>query len=132
VIALLLWLAVSISGIASWGDFNGHVVTRYPRGTPIRVCGPLDCWSGASWGYGPDPRTNRIADLDREVFRRICGDPSMGLCRVTLTARLGALSTPPPTSSEGRGTSAPSRTGHARWLQASSTRSPLRLARIAL
>jgi hypothetical protein len=76
----------SVTGIASWGYFEGHVVTRYPRGTLIRVCGPLTCWRGRSWGYGPDPRTKRIADLDRSVFARLCGPPSRGLCRVTLTA----------------------------------------------
>ena len=75
----------SVAGIASWGWFGGHVVTRLPRGTRITVCGELGCWSGKSWGYGPAKRTGRIVDLDREVFRDLCGAPSKGLCEVTLT-----------------------------------------------
>ena len=72
-------------GIASWGDFGGHVVTRLPRGTRIAVVGPLGTWHGRSWGYGPAAYTGRIVDLDREVFRDICGDPViLGLCTVKL------------------------------------------------
>ena len=78
---------VSVSGIASWGDGWTGVVTRFPRGTPIRVCGPLGCWSGRSVGYGPAVWTGRIADLSRAVFSEICGDPAMGLCRVVLWDR---------------------------------------------
>jgi hypothetical protein len=74
----------SIRGIASWGPFSGHVVTRLPRGTPIVVTGPLGTWRGLSWGYGPQARTGRIADLDRGVFAAICGPPSRGICTVTL------------------------------------------------
>lgn len=74
----------SLTGIASWGYFSGHVVTRLPRGTPITVTGPLGSWSGKSWGYGPAKWTGRIVDADREVFRLLCGDPSKGLCTVTL------------------------------------------------
>jgi hypothetical protein len=73
-----------ISGIASWGDFGGHVVTRLPRGTSIFVAGPQGGWTGTSWGYGPAKSTGRIVDLDRQVFAAICGSPSKGLCRVTL------------------------------------------------
>lgn len=77
---------IVVVGIASWGDFGGHVVTRLPRGTSILVTGPLGAWTGSSWGYGPDPDIfpERIVDLDREVFRWICGDPSIGTCEVTL------------------------------------------------
>jgi hypothetical protein len=76
-------------GEASWGYLTGHVVTRYPRGTAIRVCGPLGCWPsattwGASWGYGPARRTGRIVDLDRSVFAAICGNPRQGVCQVVL------------------------------------------------
>lgn len=74
----------SLTGTASWGYFSGHVVTRVPRGTPITVIGPLGSWSGKSWGYGPAKWTGRIVDADREVFRLLCGDPSKGLCTVTL------------------------------------------------
>ena len=74
--------AVTLHGIASWGDGWVGVVTRLPRGTAIRVCGPLACWSGRSTGYGPAASTGRIADLSRAVFAAICGDPSLGLCMV--------------------------------------------------
>jgi hypothetical protein len=74
-----------ISGIASWGDFGGHVVTRLPRGTSIFVAGPQGGWTGSSWGYGPQASTGRIVDLDRSVFAAICGSPSKGLCEVRLT-----------------------------------------------
>ena len=75
----------ALRGVASWGDGWTGVVTRLPRGTAIRVCGPLGCWSGRSVGYGPAARTGRVADLSRAVFARICGSPSMGLCPVTVT-----------------------------------------------
>ena len=29
-------------------------------------------------------RAGRIADLSRAYFRRVCGDPRLGLCRVTV------------------------------------------------
>ncbi len=74
----------SLRGIASWGPFSGHVVTRLPRGMPIVVTGPLGTWRGVSWGYGPAAWTGRIADLDRSVFAAICGPPSRGICTVTL------------------------------------------------
>lgn len=71
-------------GTASWGYGWSGVVTRFPRGTRIRVCGALGCWSGRSVGYGPQASTGRIADLSRAVFARICGDPGIGLCPVLL------------------------------------------------
>ena len=76
-----------IRGEASWGyGFYGHVVTRYPRGTIIRVCGKLGCTGRVkSWGYGPAKRTGRIADLDINVFRNVCGDPiRLGVCQIRL------------------------------------------------
>lgn len=73
-----------VKGIASWGPFHGHVVTRLPRGTSILVTGPLGAWTGSSWGYGPAKWTNRIVDLDASVFKMICGPLSRGLCNVTL------------------------------------------------
>lgn len=77
--------ARSLSGIASWGDFGGHVVTRLPRGTRIEVVGPHGTWRGVSWGYGPAKWTERIVDLDRSVFNDLCGNPViLGLCKVTL------------------------------------------------
>ena len=76
----------ALSGTASWGWGWSGVVTRLPRGTRIRVCGPLACWSGRSEGHGPAAWTGRIADLSRSVFARLCGDPARGLCRVTLEA----------------------------------------------
>lgn len=77
----------SLRGIASWGPFGGHVVTRLPRGTSITIIGPLGRWSGLSWGYGPAKWTNRIADLDVTVFENVCGPRSIGLCKVTLIWR---------------------------------------------
>lgn len=73
-------------GEASWGyGFHGHVVTRYPRGTVIRVCGRLGCTGKVkSWGYGPAKRTGRIADLDVHVFENVCGPRSMGVCQIRL------------------------------------------------
>jgi len=76
---------VSLSGIASWGYGWSGVVTRLPRGTQITVTGPLGSWSGRSVGYGPAVWTDRIADLSRSVFELICGDPRMGLCKVTVS-----------------------------------------------
>jgi hypothetical protein len=76
---------LSIRGTASWGYGWSGVVTRLPRGTAIRVCGALGCWSGRSVGYGPQASTGRIADLSRTVFASICGDPILlGLCHVTV------------------------------------------------
>lgn len=76
--------SIIISGTASWGDFDGHVVTRYPRGTPIKVCGQRGCWTGLSWGYGPQASTGRIVDLDVHIFENICAPRGIGLCTVTL------------------------------------------------
>lgn len=81
-VALVLATYVTI-GTASWGDFSGHIVTRYQRGTHVHVC-VTRCVVGRSWGYGPASWTHRIVDLDRRLFRRVCGDPSRGLCRVAL------------------------------------------------
>jgi hypothetical protein len=77
----------TITGTASWGRWPGHVVTRLPRGTSIFVEGPTGGWTGPSFGYGPDPDIfpERIVDLDREVFRWVCGDPSIGICKVRLS-----------------------------------------------
>ena len=74
------------TGEASWGyGFKGNVVTRYPRGTVIRVCGRLGCTGKVrSWGYGPAKRTGRIADLDVAVFENVCGPRGMGVCQIRL------------------------------------------------
>lgn len=76
-----------LRGVASYGPFSGHIVTRYKRGTLVRATGP----NGRSdivksWGYGPDPKIfpERIADLDTSWFRVVCGPTSMGLCNITL------------------------------------------------
>jgi hypothetical protein len=75
-----------IRGEASWGyGFKGNVVTRYPRGTHIRVCGKLGCTGVVhSWGYGPAKYTGRIADLDVNVFEDVCGPRSIGVCQIRL------------------------------------------------
>lgn len=72
-------------GTASWGDGWPGVVTRLPRGTRICVAGPIGSWCGRSTGYGPAAYTHRVADLSRAAFRLVCGDPSIGLCRVRVT-----------------------------------------------
>jgi hypothetical protein len=75
----------SVTGEASWGPFKGHVVTRYSRGTIVRVCGGLGCTGKVrSWGYGPAKSTGRVADLDSSIFRHVCGPLSMGVCQVKL------------------------------------------------
>lgn len=77
--------SVTLRGEASWGPFSGHVVTRYPRGTIVRVCGKLGCTGRVrSWGYGPAKYTGRIADLDVHVFERVCGPRWRGVCQITL------------------------------------------------
>lgn len=75
-----------LRGEASWGyGFKGNVVTRYPRGTHIRVCGPLGCTGVVhSWGYGPAKYTGRIADIDVNVFENVCGPRSIGICNIRL------------------------------------------------
>lgn len=76
----------TLRGEASWGyGFKGHIVTRYKRGTIIRVCGPLGCTPKVrSWGYGPAKYTGRIADLDVNVFEDVCGPRSIGVCQIRL------------------------------------------------
>lgn len=78
--------SVVLRGEASWGyGFKGNVVTRYPRGTHIRVCGPIGCTGLVhSWGYGPAKYTGRIADLDVNVFEDVCGPRGVGVCDIKL------------------------------------------------
>lgn len=74
-----------LKGEASWGPFKGHVVTRFPRGTRIKVCGPKGCTPIVrSWGYGPAQKTHRIADLDVHVFEKVCAPRGIGVCDITL------------------------------------------------
>ncbi len=83
VAALVISTSVVV-GTASWGDFSGHIVTRYPRGTHVTVCSKAHCVTGRSWGYGPARWTGRIVDLDRRLFALVCGPPRLGLCTVAL------------------------------------------------
>ena len=106
---VLLWLAITF-GVASWGYFDGQVVTRYPAGTPIMVCSDSACWSGYSAGYGPAWSTGRIVDLDRSVFELLCGDPGQGLCDVALVRRWAPARAAQRTPGVDRGTSLPWRT----------------------
>ena len=83
IVSLLLCLTMQ-TGVASWGYFGGHVVSRWPRGTVLTVCGNVGCRTAHSWGYGPAKWTGRLVDLDVTVFRDVCGWEGKGLCRVSV------------------------------------------------
>lgn len=72
------------AGVAAWGWLDGHVVTRLPAGTRIKVCGPRGCWEGRSYGYGPKESSGKLVDLDVTIFERICGPRSIGVADVVL------------------------------------------------
>lgn len=80
-----------IHGVASWvraslGDH--YLAARLPKGTVLRICGSLACVTRTVNDWGPDVRVfpERIVDLSRADFRRVCGDPILlGLCRVTVS-----------------------------------------------
>ena len=76
-----------VSGRATWGRFDGAVITRLLPGTRIKVCGRLGCWEGVSSGYGPSPDGGNLVDLDAAVFRRINGPLSTGVGEVVLSWR---------------------------------------------
>jgi hypothetical protein len=52
---------------------NGTTAMRLPRGTVIRVCGAAGCLERVINDYGPVAGTNRIIDLYKPDFFRICG-----------------------------------------------------------
>jgi hypothetical protein len=72
-----------LSGQATFYD-NGTTAMRLPRGTLVRICGAGGCLVRTVTDYGPG-RHDRIVDLDRPDFFRICGCPSWsGTTRVTV------------------------------------------------
>ena len=77
------------SGVASWVRASlgaGYLAARLPRGTRLRVCGPLACITRTVNDYGPSVKAfpERIVDLSARDFTRVCGPLSMGVCRVTV------------------------------------------------
>ena len=75
------------TGLATWGDFGGAVITRLPPGTPIRICGSLGCWEGVSSGNGPSAGGGNLVDLDAAVFQRVCGPLGTGVGSIVLSWR---------------------------------------------
>jgi hypothetical protein len=73
----------SISGQATFYD-NGTTAMRLPIGTTVRICGAGGCIVRTVTDYGPQA-PERIVDLYRPDFFRICGCPSWsGVVRVTV------------------------------------------------
>ena len=64
----------TLEGTATFYD-NGTTAMRLPRGTVVIVCGPGGCIQRVVTDYGP-VRTDRVIDLYRPDFFRICGCPS--------------------------------------------------------
>ena len=50
-----------------------------------QVCGPVGCTHAVLLDRGPARRLNRLADLAPEVFVKVCGVLSVGVCPVTIT-----------------------------------------------
>lgn len=86
-------------GLAShMGNTQGPGYLALPGGPGqhVRICGPVGCvphtegqWI-VSTDAGPDlamQRQGRIVDLYIGDFLKICGSPSLGLCRVTVEYR---------------------------------------------
>lgn len=77
-----------LRGRASWVRASlgsRYLAARLPKGTVLRICGALGCVTGVVMDYGPSKRLHpdRIVDLSRVDFARICGDPILlGTCRV--------------------------------------------------
>jgi hypothetical protein len=75
-------------GVASWVAASygaDYLAARLPRGTRLRICGPVGCVTGTVNDYGPSKRIHpdRIVDLSRHDFSRVCGHPeTLGVCRV--------------------------------------------------
>jgi len=63
-----------------------YLAARLPKGTRLRVCGPVGCITGTVNDYGPSKRVHpeRIVDLSAADFTRVCGPLSVGVCRVTV------------------------------------------------
>jgi hypothetical protein len=67
----------TFSGYASFYD-HGTTALRLPRGTLVIICGNGGCIERRVTDYGPNARVHpeRVADLYRPDFFRICGCPS--------------------------------------------------------
>jgi hypothetical protein len=73
----------TLSGTATFYD-NGTTAMRLPSGTLVRICGPGGCILRTVTDYGPQ-RTDRVVDLYRPDFFRICGCPAWsGTVEVTV------------------------------------------------
>ncbi|HYX10379.1 MAG TPA: hypothetical protein VE817_00265 [Candidatus Acidoferrum sp.] len=74
-----------LTGVATFYD-AGFTAMRLPRGTVIRVCGPGGCIDRVVSDYGPVAGSDRIIDLYRPDFFRVCGCPSWsGTIKVTVS-----------------------------------------------
>jgi len=62
----------TLTGKATFYE-NGTTAMRLPRGTVIRVCGAGGCLERVVNDYGPVAGTNRIIDLYKPDFFKICG-----------------------------------------------------------
>jgi hypothetical protein len=88
----------SLRGTASWVRASlgpSYLAMRLPRGTLVRICGPLDCVRRTVNDYGPSKRKHpdRVADLSARDFQRTCGPLTMGLCVVRVWV-LGGIGLP--------------------------------------
>jgi hypothetical protein len=73
-----------LTGTASFYT-GGHTAMRLPRGTTVIVCGGAGCIERVIDDYGPQS-ANRIIDLDKGDFFKICGCASWsGLTKVTIS-----------------------------------------------
>jgi hypothetical protein len=75
-----------LKGTATFYD-NGTTAMRLPRGTIIRICGPTGtCIDRVVNDYGPWAGSDRIVDLYRPDFFKVCGCPSWaGTAKVTVS-----------------------------------------------
>jgi hypothetical protein len=76
----------TLSGVASFYD-NGTTAMRLPRGTLVVICGRGGCVERRVTDYGPNAaiHPDRIVDLYRPDFFRVCGCPSFsGTAQVTV------------------------------------------------
>ena len=82
----------SIHGDASWvrASLGSHyLAARMPRGTVLRICGPLACIVRTVNDYGPSAKAfpERIVDLSAKDYQRVCGPLSSGICPVSVAVR---------------------------------------------
>jgi hypothetical protein len=75
----------TLRGYATFYD-NGTTAMRLPRGTVVVICGAGGCVERVVNDYGPSAANpERIVDLYRPDFFRVCGCPSWsGTTRVTV------------------------------------------------